>query len=106
MIMPSGKKTFIKCFLPNCGIFKQPSEASTTSWWTPLTSLPIGSKQTYENAEGWKNFTNIVEIDPSDVQTITLDKGINAPVYDLNGRKLKELSKGINIIGRKKVVMK
>lgn len=68
--------------------------------------VPTGTKDAYQNAEYWKNFTNIVEIDPSGVQTITLDKGINAPVYDLNGRKLKEPSKGINIIGRKKVVMK
>ena len=45
-------------------------------------------------------------MDPSGVQTITLDKDTNAPVYDLNGRKLKEPSKGINIIGRKKIVVK
>ena len=69
-------------------------------------SVPSGSKEAYQNASFWKNFTNIVEIDPSGVQTITLDKGINAPVYDLNGRKLKEPSKGINIIGGRKVLLK
>jgi len=80
--------------------------SNTFSNYTATLNVPEGSKTAYQNAEYWKNFTNIVEIDPSGVQTITLDKGINAPVYDLNGRKLKEPSKGINIIGRKKVVVK
>ena len=80
--------------------------SNTFSNYTATLNVPKGSKTAYQNAEYWKYFTNIVEIDPSGVQTITLDKDINAPVYDLNGRKLKEPSKGINIIGRKKVVVK
>lgn len=44
--------------------------------------------------------------DPSGVQNITLDKSTNAPIYDMNGRKLKEPSKGINIIGGKKYLVK
>ena len=76
------------------------------SEYTATLYVPFGSKEAYQNAEGWKNFTNIVEIDPSGIQNITLDKDINAPIYDLNGRKLKEPSKGINIIGGKKVVVK
>ena len=80
--------------------------SNTFSNYTATLNVPEGSKTAYQNADYWKNFTNIVEIDPSGVQTITLDKGINAPIYDLNGRKLKEPSKGINIIGRKKVVVK
>ena len=67
--------------------------------------VPTESKTAYQNADGWKNFTNIVEIDPSGVQPITLDNDINAPVYDLNGRKFKEPSKGINIIGGKKIII-
>lgn len=74
--------------------------------YSATLQVPIGSKTAYQNAEYWRNFTNIVEIDPSGVQTIMVDKDINAPIYDLNGRKLKEPSKGINIIGRKKVVIK
>jgi len=68
--------------------------------------VPTGSKNAYLNAEYWKNFTNIVEIDSSGIQSITLDKDINAPIFDLNGRKLKEPSKGINIIGGKKYLVK
>lgn len=78
-----------------------------TSYPTFTTlKVPIGSKTAYQNAEYWKNFTNIVEIDPSGVQSITLDKDINVPIYDMNGRKLKEPSKGINIISGKKYLVK
>ena len=42
--------------------------------------------------------------DPSGIQGITLEKNPNAPVYDLNGRRLTEPAKGINIIGGKKVL--
>jgi hypothetical protein len=33
-----------------------------------------------------------------------LDKKVNAPIYDLNGRRLTEPQKGINIIGGKKIL--
>ena len=42
--------------------------------------------------------------DPSGIQGITLENNPNAPVYDLNGRRLTEPAKGINIIGGKKVL--
>ena len=80
--------------------------SDTFSSYSATLQVPIGSKTAYQNAEYWKNFTNIVEIDPTGIQSITLDKNTNAPIYDLNGRKLKEPSKGINIIGGKKVVIK
>ena len=38
--MPAVTLTLRECFVPNCGISRQPSHASTTSWWTPFTSLP------------------------------------------------------------------
>ena len=80
--------------------------ANTFNNYSASLQVPEGSKTNYKNADYWKNFKNIVEIDPSGIQTITLDKEINTPVYDLNGRRLNEPSKGINIIGRKKVVVK
>ena len=43
--------------------------------------------------------------DPLTIQGIMLDKKVNAPIYDLNGRRLTEPQKGINIIGGKKVVI-
>lgn len=80
--------------------------SNTFTEYTATLQVPTGSKTAYQNAEYWKKFTNIVEIDPSGIQSITLDKDTNAPIYDLKGRKLKEPSKGINIIGGKKVVVK
>ena len=80
--------------------------SDTFNNYSAILQVPEGSKTDYKNADYWKNFKNIVEIDPSGVQTITLDKDINGPIYDLNGRRLNEPSKGINIIGRKKVVVK
>ena len=47
-----------------------------------------------------------MEVDPSSVQFITFDKDANGHIYDLNGRKLKEPSMGINIIGGRKVLLK
>ena len=44
--------------------------------------------------------------DPAGIQDITFDKDIKTPIYDLNGRKLRDLSKGINIIEGKKVIVK
>lgn len=44
--------------------------------------------------------------DPMAIQTIFGGRDINASVYDLNGRKLKDPRKGINIIGGKKVYKK
>jgi len=44
--------------------------------------------------------------DPSGIQSITLAKDANTPIYDLNGRRLQEPRKGINIIGGKKLLVK
>ena len=68
--------------------------------------VPSTSIEAYKSVEPWKNFKNIVVYDPSGIQDITLDKDSNAPVYDLNGRRLTEPAKGINIIGGKKTIVK
>ena len=69
--------------------------------------VPATSIEAYKEAEPWKNFKNIVEyIDPSGIRGFTLDKDANVPVYDLNGRRLTEPTKGFNIIGGKKAIVK
>ena len=67
--------------------------------------VPSTSIEAYKSVEPWKNFKNIVVYDPSGIQDITLDKDSNAPVYDLNGRRLTEPAKGINIIDGKKAIV-
>lgn len=78
----------------------------TFSSYSATLYVPYGSKEAYQNAEGWKNFSNIVELDQTSIQNITLNKDANMSVYDLNGKRLEEPNKGINIIGGKKVVLK
>lgn len=105
-----GNRAFFDCTSLSEVVSLNPTpptiSSNTFTEYTATLQVPISSKEAYQNAEYWKNFTNIVEIDPSGIQTITLDKDINAPVYDLNGRKLKEPIRGINIIKGKKLMVK
>ena len=69
--------------------------------------VPKGTKFAYEAKEGWKDFRNIVEGTPTSITRVTLDKETpNTPIYDLNGKRLSEPQKGINIIEGKKVLIK
>ena len=69
--------------------------------------VPATSIEAYKEAEPWKNFKNIIElVNPSGIQGIKVDKDGNTLVYDLNGRRLTEPVRGINIIGSKKVIVK
>ena len=44
--------------------------------------------------------------DPSAIKGVFLDKDLNIPIYDLNGVRVNEVRKGINVIGGKKVVIR
>ena len=55
----------------------------------------------YYDGTNWKEYVGSA---PSGIQGIMLDKKVNAPIYDLNGRRLTEPQKGINIIGGKKIL--
>ena len=57
----------------------------------------------YYNNGLWEEYAGS---DPSGIQSVTLGKDTNTPIYDLNGRRLESPKKGINIIGGKKVVVK
>ena len=68
--------------------------------------VPKGSKVLYEDND-WNNFRNIVEGTPTGITRVTSDKQTpNAPIYDLNGKRLSEPQKGIIIIDGKKVLIK
>ncbi len=63
--------------------------------------VPTGSKELYEAAEYWKNFSNIVEFDPTGIMNISNNKESVAKVlgsYSLNGKRLSQPQKGLNII--------
>ena len=67
--------------------------AAKAKGWIPL----------YFDRSRWYEYAGS---DPSGIQGIgiMLDKKVNSPIYDLNGRRLTEPQKGINIIGGKKVL--
>ena len=68
--------------------------------------VPQNCAISYINSGYVNYFDNIVEIDPSAIKGVTMDKKRNASIYNLNGVKLNEVHKGINIIGGKKVVIR
>ena len=74
--------------------------------YSATLQVPIGNKTAYQNDNYWRGFKNIVEIDPTYIQNVTMDEDKKTPIYDLNGRILESPQKGINIIGGKKVVVK
>ena len=62
-------------------------------------------------AKGWiiyNAFGGVVYegCDPSGINGVLIDKQIDAPIYDLSGKRLREPRKGINLISGKKVLVK
>ena len=68
--------------------------------------VPVGTIDKYKATNGWKDFAYIVEGTPTGIIVIENTQKKNATVYDLNGVRLSEPKKGINIINGQKVVMK
>ena len=67
--------------------------------------VPKGTIDKYKATEGWKDFLFIEEGNPTGIKTIE-NTQIKNKFYDLNGVRLSEPKKGINIINGKKVVIK
>ena len=68
--------------------------------------VPVGTIDKYKATYGLKDFAYIVEGTPTGIKVIENTQKKNATVYDLNGVRLSEPKKGINIINGQKVVMK
>ena len=83
------------------------SDGDVDEYYSSVTlHVPAGTKAKYEATEGWKDFKNIVEIDPSGIATIHSEKNGYGAVYNLSGQRLAAPHRGLNIIGGRKVVMK
>ena len=91
--------------------------ATADCWYGVYKSIPLyvpyGTKEKYQNADGWKEFTNIIEMDETaGIESLTSDSSLKGEesgnIYSLDGRKVSNsgLSKGIYIKNGKKVVMK
>ena len=85
--------------------------ATSSDDYNPTAKLyvPEGTESLYKVAEGWKKFFNIEESKMLDaISTVpnSINKNGSVQVFDLQGRKLNELQKGINIINGKKVLIR
>ena len=63
--------------------------------------VPKGSKDAYRQADGWKEFPNIEEVDVTGIEAVTAEGVSNADItdiYDLNGRRRDTLQPGVNIV--------
>lgn len=60
--------------------------------------VPLGTKPIYQSADGWKLFKNIVEGNPSNVETISINNIATHSIYSANGTLSPILKKGLNII--------
>ena len=63
--------------------------------------VPAGTKEKYQGTDGWKEFTNIQEVDMTGIEAVTAESVGNADItdiYDLNGRRRDALQPGVNIV--------
>ncbi len=67
--------------------------------------VPYGTMNAYRAAENWKDFTNIVEFDPTGVEAVSTDGKSTAEqrIYNLGGVRMAAPQRGLNIINGKKV---
>lgn len=67
--------------------------------------VPQEAVSAYQAADVWKNFWDIRGIDVTGIQNIKTTKQTPTVIYDMNGRKLTETKKGLNIINGKKILI-
>lgn len=77
-------------FAINSNVFSATAKENATLY------VPQGTLDLYKEADGWKEFANIVEMSIGDVEQISSESAVS-DVYNLNGQKADALS-GINII--------
>lgn len=60
--------------------------------------VPVGTSSLYKDADGWMDFSNIVENIETNIKNIDIPVDVEANIYSINGMKVNHLQKGINIV--------
>ncbi len=61
--------------------------------------VPQGTKETYANADVWKDFGNIIEYDATGIDKVTNRSDVKEiSRYSLNGQRVTSPTKGVNIV--------
>ena len=82
-----GIRAFNRCNNSNCILY-----------------VPAGAKETYAATEGWNEFTNIVELEDTNIDKVVSPD--NSLYFDLNGRGVENPTRGIYIVNGKKNLVK
>lgn len=85
---------------PVCGDYDSPYMFTSTIYSTATLNVPLGAKEAYSQAAEWENFLNIKEVDfAAGINDITTDNNLEIKeCYTIDGRKLAEPQRGINIV--------
>lgn len=62
--------------------------------------------QKYKASDPWRLFSNIKEYDFTGITATPSPNAAPASIYDLSGKKLNESTKGINVVGNKKILVR
>ena len=76
---------------------------SSATYTTATLHIPFGCQSIYEATSPWNNFY-IAETDFTDINDVRTDKKGTDVFYDLNGRVVKNPTKGVYIVNGKKVL--
>ncbi|MCR5643501.1 MAG: leucine-rich repeat domain-containing protein [Prevotella sp.] len=77
------------------------SQFDGVDYETCVLYVPYGCGEAYRNAEGWKLFKHIVEMEDTGINGAALNdkkQMINDKWYDLKGRRISQPKKGVNIL--------
>ena len=87
-----------KLFVPGYGAFNSCNNSNC------ILYVPAGAKETYAATEGWNEFTNIVELEDTNIDKVVSPD--NSLYFDLNGRGVENPTRGIYIVNGKKIIVK
>ena len=110
--IPNSVTTIDQSAFRNCSGLKEitsyiqkPFKTGDHCWDSVNKSIPLyvpaGTKEKYQGTDGWKEFTNIQEVDMTGIEAVTAEGVSNADItdiYDLNGRRSDALQPGVNIV--------